>query len=88
MKKETVEEAKFKCYKEYWNEDHVQIVKSSFLTGFDKGAKWKDKTSYSEEDVLCLLNYYHIEFKHYTSNYTKPCTFTTKEWLDNYEFKK
>ena len=40
---ETLEEAKFKSYKEYWNEYHTQLVKSNFLSGFEDGAKWKQE---------------------------------------------
>ena len=42
-KQETLEEAKFKSYKEYWNEYHTQLVKSNFLSGFEDGAKWKQE---------------------------------------------
>ena len=51
MDKETIEEAKFKSYKEYWNEYHTQLVKSNFLNGFEEGAKWQQERSYSEEDM-------------------------------------
>ena len=42
-KQETLEEAKYKVYKEYWNESHTQEVKSNFLTAFKEGAKWQQE---------------------------------------------
>ncbi len=41
--KETLEEAKYNAYKEYWNETHTQEVKSNFLTAFELGAKWQQE---------------------------------------------
>ncbi len=57
MKKETLEEARYRVYKDYWNENHSQEVKSYFLTAFRLGAKWQQEKSYSEEEVLELLLY-------------------------------
>ena len=51
MKQETLEEAKYNAYKEYWNENHTQEVKSNFLTAFKLGAKWQQERMYSEEDL-------------------------------------
>ena len=48
---ETLEEAKYNAYKEYWNENHTQEVKSNFLTAFKLGAKWQAERMYSEEDL-------------------------------------
>ena len=42
-KQETIKEAKFNSYKEYWNEYHTQLVKSNFLNGFENGAKWQQE---------------------------------------------
>ena len=53
-KQETLEEAKYRVYKDYWNENHNQEIKSNFLTAFKLGAKWQqeqDKNKYSEEEV-------------------------------------
>ncbi len=41
---------------------------------------------YSEEEVINLLENYDREFKIETFAYTKPCTFTVKEWFE--KFKK
>jgi hypothetical protein len=49
---ETIIQAKYRLYKEHWNEDHTQLVKSNFLNGFDEGVKWKRERMYSEEDML------------------------------------
>lgn len=54
--KETLEEAKYRLYKEHWNEDHTQLVKSNFLNGFDEGVKWKRERMYSEEDMREAFN--------------------------------
>ena len=52
-KQETLEEAKYNAYKEYWNENHTQEVKSNFLTAFELGAKWQQ-----EQDKDVYLNGY------------------------------
>ena len=49
--KETLEEAKYRVYKDYWNEYHTQHTKSNFLTAFKLGAKWQQERSYSEEEM-------------------------------------
>ena len=51
MKQETLEEAKYRVYKDYWNEYHTQHTKSNFLTAFKLGAKWQMERSYSEDDL-------------------------------------
>jgi len=51
MTQETLEEAKYRVYKDYWNEYHTQHTKSNFLTAFKLGAKWQQERSYSEEEV-------------------------------------
>jgi hypothetical protein len=56
--KETLEEAKYRVYKDYWNEYHTQLTKSNFLTAFKLGAKWQQERSYSEEEVIELLASY------------------------------
>ena len=43
MKKETLEEAKFRIYKDHWNIEHAQWIKSNFLNGFEDGAKWQQE---------------------------------------------
>ena len=62
MKEETLEQAKYKAYKEYWNENHTQEVKSNFLTAFKLGAKWQQETSYSEEEVLNIIQLFNDDF--------------------------
>ena len=54
-KQETLEEAKFRIYKDHWNVEHTQWIKSNFLNGFEAGAKWQQERSYSDEEVLVLL---------------------------------
>jgi hypothetical protein len=56
MKQETLEEAKLRIYKDHWNVEHTQWIKSNFLNGFEAGAKWQQEISYSEEEVLAILN--------------------------------
>jgi len=50
-KQETLEEAKIKIYKDYWNFEHTQWIKSSFFNGFEAGAKWQAEKMYSEEGL-------------------------------------
>ena len=40
---ETLEEAKFRIYKDHWNIEHTQWIKSNFLNGFEDGAKWQQE---------------------------------------------
>lgn len=56
------------------------------MNAFIAGAKWQQERSYSEEEVLKLLKDYDRLFKLDTFAYTKPCTFTVKEWFE--QFKK
>jgi hypothetical protein len=58
---ETIIQAKYRLYKEHWNEDHTQLVKSNFLIGFDEGAKWQKERSYSEEEVKNLFRKYQYD---------------------------
>ena len=51
MTQETLEEAKYRVYKDYWNEYHTQHTKSNFLTAFKLGAKWQQERSYSEVEL-------------------------------------
>lgn len=60
MKQETLEEAKYRVYKDYWNEYHTQHTKSNFLTAFKLGAKWQQERSYSEEEVKKILHDWSI----------------------------
>ena len=55
MKQETLEEAKIRIYKDNWNIEHTQWIKSTFLNGFEKGAKWQQERMYSEEEVKQML---------------------------------
>jgi hypothetical protein len=80
MKQETLEGAKFKYYKEYWNEYHTQLVKSNFLSGFEYGAKWQQERSYSEEEVLYILKELEIECV------INPRRIEIEEWFE--QFKK
>jgi len=59
---ETIIQAKYRLYKEHWNEDHTQLVKSNFLIGFDEGAKWKRERMYSEEEALRMLDLFRVYF--------------------------
>jgi len=59
---ETIEQAKYRLYKKYWNEDHTQLVKSNFLNGFDEGVKWKRERMYSEEEALRMLDLFRVYF--------------------------
>ena len=61
MTQETLEEAKYRVYKDYWNEYHTQHTKSNFLTAFKLGAKWQQERSYSEEEVIAFGEFI---FKH------------------------
>jgi len=62
---ETLEEAKYNAYKEYWNENHTQEVKSNFLTAFKLGAKWQAERMYSEEEVedIAWSAWYESQFQ-------------------------
>ena len=84
MNKETFEEAGV-AYAKTVNENHT-----SHMLGFYDGAKWEqeqNKKIYSEEQVLKILENYDREFKLDTFAYTKPCTFTVKEWFEQYKNK-
>lgn len=54
MKQETLEEARANSYINFAksNED---VSAYSFVAGWDKGAKWKEERSYSEEEVKEIL---------------------------------
>jgi len=80
MKQETLEEAKYRVYKDYWNEYHTQHTKSNFLTAFKLGAKWQMERSYSEEEVLAMLKELEIECV------INPKRIEIKEWFE--QFKK
>ena len=56
--KETLEEAKFRIYKDHWNVEHTQWIKSNFLNGFEAGAKWQQEQYNSANGILeyILLN--------------------------------
>lgn len=49
--KETLEEAKFRIYKDHWNVEHTQWIKSNFLNGFEAGAKWQQEKICSSEVI-------------------------------------
>jgi hypothetical protein len=65
---ETIIQAKYRFYKEYWNEDHTQLVKSNFLNGFEEGAKWQQERMYSEEEVIAFGEFI---FKHSLLTHTR-----------------
>jgi hypothetical protein len=51
---ETLEEAKYNAYKEYWNKNHTQEVKSNFLTAFKLGANWRQEQICNSEFIQRL----------------------------------
>ena len=65
MKQETLEEAKIRIYKDNWNIEHTQWIKSTFLNGFEKGAKWQQERMYSEEEVKQIIDKTLIEYSDY-----------------------
>jgi hypothetical protein len=83
MKQETLEEAKYNAYKEYWNENHTQEVKSNFLTAFKLGAKWQAERMYSEEEVLEILR----EFYKVASLKDFPLVTTIPLWFEKFKKK-
>jgi hypothetical protein len=71
MKKETLEEAKTSIYKDYWNIEHTQWIKSNFLNGFEAGAKWQqeqDKNKFSELSLFLEKEADKDRLKSLTSN--------------------
>ena len=81
MEKETIEKAKIRIYKDYWNVEHTQWIKSNFLNGFEEGAKWQqeqDKKMYSEEEVIKLLE----KRDKYVGNWLPPL-----KWLEQFKNK-
>ena len=80
MTQETLEEAKYRVYKDYWNEYHTQHTKSNFLTAFKLGAKWQQERSYSEEEVIQIV--LDLRFKIELDSTREEI----KEWFE--QFKK
>jgi hypothetical protein len=56
MNIETLEDAKIRIYKDHWNIEHTQSIKSNFLNGFEQGAKWQTERSYSDEEVMDMFD--------------------------------
>lgn len=63
MRKETIEEVA----EGYWlNDDSMSAdVRMDYISGFVKGAKWQQETSYSEEEVLSFCEWFAYEIEHY-----------------------
>ena len=81
MKQETLDEAKYRVYKDYWNEYHTQHTKSNFLTAFKLGAKWQQERSYSEEEIINLLYIRSMCQEHYESDAE------IREWFNKFKKK-
>ena len=47
MKQETLEDARFKAYTDFF-ESNQDVEMYSFVGGFNKGSKWQQERSYSE----------------------------------------
>lgn len=62
-------------------EQSVQEYEQQGLEKHSFELEEQDKNKYSDEEVLFLLENYDREFKLYTFAYTKPCSFTVKEWF-------
>ena len=85
MKQETLEEAKYNAYKEYWNENHTQEVKSNFLTAFKLGAKWQQERMYSEEDMKkCWQEATEDMRKQFSTSYAGM---TFEKWFEQFKNK-
>lgn len=52
------------------------------FNGIIEGIEYQQKKSYSESEVLTILEDYDRTFKLDTFAYTQPCKYTVKEWFD------
>lgn len=62
VEQETLEEAKIRIYKNHWNIEHTQWIKSNFLNGFEEGAKWQ------QEQIIDFLHSEITERRDYTAS--------------------
>jgi len=64
------------------SKEHFKLaLKRAYIKGYEES----EKHLYSEEEVLKLLEDYDREFKLDTFAYTNPCSFTVKEWFNQYK---
>lgn len=92
MKQETLEEAidkasllEFPIKEWYGSDDYSREEITAARDGFKRGAKWQQKISYSEEEVLKLLISKEENTKDST-NYNGVEYLTPEEWFE--QFKK
>ncbi len=79
MKVETVEQAADKDYSKQNNYDKAYDRKAGFIAG----AKWQAERSYSEEEVIVLLQKYRFDI---SAGTTPLLGHTTPDWFE--QFKK
>jgi hypothetical protein len=84
MKQETLEEAGEKLYPN--RESFLHRFQNIERKAFTEGAKWQEKRSYSEEEVLELLN----QREWYLTNPESIGEFyiTIKEWVEQFNKTK